>query len=83
MQRYNEVSMSSAKLACAVLVLLVTTSCTTRDTETPNADASPQCRQAGDKDHPLEKVGRTIFWLEIKLMEQAKKTSAECDAKPE
>ena len=73
--------MSFAKLACAALVLLVTTSCTTRDTETANAAASPQCRQSGD--HPLEKVGRTIFWLEIKLMEQTSKTPAECDAKPE
>jgi hypothetical protein len=73
--------MSSAKLACAALVLLVTSSCTTRDTETTNAAASPECRQSGD--HPLEKVGRTIFWLEIKLMEQARKTSAECHAKPE
>lgn len=81
MQRLNEVSMSFAKLACAALVLLVTTSCTTRDAETANAATSPQCRQSGD--HPLEKVGRTIFWLEIKLMEQAKKTSSECDATPE
>ena len=76
-----EVYMPFAKLACAALVLLVTTSCTTRDTEMANAAASPQCRQSGD--HPLEKVGRTIFWLEIKLMEQTRKTPAECDAKPE
>jgi hypothetical protein len=75
--------MSFAKLVCAALVLLVTTSCTTRDTRKANAAPSPECRQAGDKDHPLEKVGRTIFWLEIKLMEQAKKTSSECDAKAE
>jgi hypothetical protein len=78
-----EVSMLFAKVACAALVLFVTASCTTRSTNTANADASPECRQAGDMDHPLEKIGRTIFWLEIKLMEQAKKTSAECDAKPE
>lgn len=75
--------MSFAKVACAALAMLVTTSCTTRSTKTTNAPASTECRQTGDKDHPLEKVGRTIFWLEIKLMEQAKKTSADCDAKPE
>jgi hypothetical protein len=78
-----EVSMSFAKLVCAALVLLVTTSCTTTDTRTANAAPSPECRQTEEKDHPLEKVGRTIFWLEIKLMEQARKTSPECDAKPE
>ena len=26
----------------------------------------------------LEKVGRTIFWLEIKLLEPSKKTSTQC-----
>ena len=75
--------MSFAKVTCAALVLLVMTSCTTRSTKTANAAGSPECRQTGDKDHPLEKVGRTIFWLEIKLMEQTRKTPAECDAKPE
>jgi hypothetical protein len=75
--------MSFAKLVCAALVLLVTTSCTTRDTRTANAAPSPECRKAADKDHPLEKVGRTIFWLEIKLMEQTRKTSSACDAKTE
>lgn len=76
-----EVSMSFAKLACAALVLVVATSCTTRDTRTADAAHSPECRQSGD--HPLEKVGRTIFWLEIKLIERARKTSTGCDAKPE
>ena len=75
--------MSFAKVACTALVLLVTTSCTTRSSHTANAAASPECRQTEDKDHPLEKVGRTIFWLEIKLMEQTRKTSPDCDAKPE
>jgi hypothetical protein len=75
--------MASAKLACAALVLLVTTSCTTRDARTADAASAPQCTQAGDKGHPLEKVGRAVFWLEIKLMEQAMKTPAECDAEAE
>jgi hypothetical protein len=75
--------MSAVKLACAAFALLMATSCTSRDTRTTNAAPSPECRQTEEKDHPLEKVGRTIFWLEIKLMEQAKKTSPECDAKPE
>jgi len=75
--------MSITKLVCAALVLLVTASCTTHDPKTANAAPSPECRQAGDTDHPLEKVGRTIFWLEIQLMEQAKKNSPECDAKPQ
>ena len=80
--------MSPVKFVCAVLVLLVTASCTSRDTKASYAAPSPECRQARDKDHPLEKVGRTIFWLEIKLMEQAKKTSAdgtqsqECSLRP-
>lgn len=73
----------SEAYASAAFVMLLTTSCTTRDTENANAAPSPECRQAVDKDHPLEKVGRTIFWLEIKLMEQVKKTSSECDAKTE
>lgn len=72
--------MSSVKLACVGFALLMATSCTSRGTGTANAAPSPECTQSGD--HPLEKVGRTIFWLEIKLMEQAKNTSAECDAKP-
>jgi hypothetical protein len=34
--------------------------------------------QTADADHVLTKVGRTIFWLEIKLLEQNKKTSSQC-----
>jgi hypothetical protein len=82
MSRQMEVSMSIAKLARAALVLLLTTSCTSRDTEATYATPSTVCRQTADEDHVLEKVGRTIFWLEIKLMEQTKKTSSECEVKP-
>jgi hypothetical protein len=34
--------------------------------------------QTADADHVLTKVGRTVFWLEIKLLEQNKKTSSRC-----
>lgn len=72
--------MSFHKLVCAALSLVVTTSCTSRDTKSTYATTSSECRQAGaDEDHVLEKVGRTIFWLEIKLSEQSKKTSPRCD----
>ena len=62
----------------AVLALAVMTSCSARDTKTPPVSSPPTCKTAGD-DHVLEKVGRTIFWLEIKLLEQEKKTSNRCD----
>ena len=76
--------MSIAKLVLAALALLVTTSCTSRDTKATYATSSPECRQAAENgDHVLEKVGRTIFWLEIKLFEQRKKTSSRCDAAQE
>ena len=35
--------------------------------------------QTAAADHVLTKVGRTIFWLEIKLLEQNKKTSTQCN----
>lgn len=73
--------MSFHKIVCAVLALVVTTSCTSRDTKATYAKSSPECRQAADEDHVLEKVGRTIFWLEIKLAEKSKKTSSKCDEK--
>ena len=73
--------MSFPKLACVALALAVTTSCTSRDTKATYATSIPECRQAAaNEDHVLEKVGRTIFWLEIKLLEQSKKTSSRCDA---
>lgn len=72
--------MSFPKLVCAALALVAMTSCSTRDTKATNASPSPDCRQAADEDHVLEKVGRTIFWLEIKLLEQSKKTSSRCAA---
>lgn len=76
--------MSLPKLICAALVLVATTSCTSRDTKAAYATSSPECREAAEKeDHVLEKVGRTIFWLEIKLMEQTEKASSKCDAKPQ
>lgn len=76
--------MSLPKLVCAALALVVITSCTSRDTKATYATSSPECRQAAaDEDHVLEKVGRTIFWLEIKLLEQSKKTSSRCDAAQE
>jgi hypothetical protein len=79
-----EVSMSFPKLVCAALALMVTTSCTSPDTKSTYATSSAECRRAAaDEDHVLEKVGRTIFWLEIKLMEQTKKASSKCDAKPQ
>lgn len=75
-----EVSMSLPKLISAALVLVATTSCTSRDTKAAYATSPPECRRAVEKeDHVLEKVGRTIFWLEIKLMEQSKKASTRCD----
>lgn len=71
--------MAFPKFVCAALALLVTTSCTSRDPKPTRATSSPECRQAAtDEDHVLEKLGRTIFWLEIKLMEQTKKASSEC-----
>lgn len=74
--------MSLSKLVYASLALLVTTSCTSRDTKATYAATSSECRQAGaDEDHVLEKVGRTIFWLEIKLLEQTKETSTRCAAR--
>lgn len=72
--------MSFPKFVCAALALLVTTSCTSRDTKATYATSSSECSRAADEDHVLEKVGRTIFWLEIKLLEQSKKTSAPCAA---
>ncbi|UVC06851.1 hypothetical protein IHQ71_16510 [Rhizobium sp. TH2] len=75
-----EVSMSLPKLICAALVLAATTSCTSRDTKAAYATSSPECKQAAaDEDHVVEKVGRTIFWLEIKLLEQSKKASSQCN----
>lgn len=71
--------MSFPKLVCAALALMVTTSCTSPDTKSTYATSSAECRRAAaDEDHVLEKVGRTIFWLEIKLLEQNKKTSPQC-----
>ena len=70
--------MSFPKLVCAALALVAMTSCSTRDTKATYASSSTDCRQAADKDHVLEKVGRTIFWLEIKLAEQNKKTPSQC-----
>ena len=73
--------MSLPKLICAAVVLVATTSCTSRDTKATYAASSQECRQAAaDEDHVLERVGRTIFWLEIKLMEQRKKASTRRDA---
>lgn len=73
--------MSLPKLVYASLALLVTTSCTSRDTKATYAATSSECRQAGaDEDHVLKKVGRTIFWLEIKMLEQPKETSKRCTA---
>jgi hypothetical protein len=34
--------------------------------------------KTGDADHVLTKVGRTVFWLEITLLEQNKKSSSQC-----
>ena len=76
--------MSLPKLICAALALAATTSCTSRDTNATYATSSPECKQAAaDEEHALEKVGRTIFWLEIKLLEQSKKASSRCDAQHE
>lgn len=70
--------MSFHKLVCAALTLVVTPSCASRDSKATYATSSQECRQAVDEDHVLEKVGRTIFWLEIKLSEQSKKTPSRC-----
>lgn len=72
--------MSLRRAICAAFVLVATTSCASRDTKAVYPTPSPECKQAAEKeDHVLEKVGRTIFWLEIKLLEQSKKASSRCD----
>jgi hypothetical protein len=75
--------MSLPKLVCAAFALMAISSCSTGDTKATDASSPPDCRRVAGEDHVLEKVGRTIFWLEIKLMEQTRKTSPECEAKPE
>lgn len=71
------------KLVCAALLLMLTASCTSRDSRATSATSSPECKPAAGEDHMLEKVGRTIFWLEIKLAEQSKKNSSRCDTPQE
>lgn len=80
-----DVVMLLRKHVCAALAMVLMTSCATRDAKEINASSSPNCEQskatddkAADEDHVLEKVGRTVFWLEIKLLEQNKKTSSQC-----
>lgn len=71
--------MSLRKHVCAALAMVLITSCTSRDTKVTNVSSSPNCKQSkADVDHVLTKIGRTVFWLEIKLLEQSKKTSSQC-----
>jgi hypothetical protein len=66
-------------LVYAALAVVMITSCSSRDTKATYASSSPNCKQSeADADHVLTKVGRTVFWLEIKLLEQNKKTSSRC-----
>lgn len=48
---------------------------TDADPKSPAVAAEKSDDQTADADHVLTKVGRTVFWLEIKLLEQNKKTS--------
>ena len=73
-----EIAMILRRQVYAVLALAVLTSCSARDTKTTHASSPPNCKIADD-DHVLEKVGRTIFWLEIKLLEQNRKATTRCD----
>ena len=67
------------KYVYAALAMVLITSCSSRDTKTTYASSSRDCKQSeADADHVLSKIGRTVFWLEIKLLEQSKKTSSQC-----
>lgn len=70
--------MPPSKSVCAVIAISLLAACSSRDTKTTHASLPPSCETA-DEDHVLEKVGRTVFWLEIKLLEQEKKASARCN----
>ena len=81
-----ETSMIVRKHVYAVLAMAVLASCSARDTKpthvsSPTTPVSPPrtCKNP-DGDHVLEKVGRTIFWLEIKLLEQNQKPSSRCQS---
>lgn len=71
--------MSRNKLVWAASALLFLSSCSTSDKRTTQPSQPPECK-SHNENHVLTKVGRTIFWLEIKLLEQKKKASSQCEA---